>query len=313
MNGTPRNPSLSVCVITHRRPQGLRRLLEALKPQVEGYPGRSIAVVNDGSHDAAYESVIREFAGIVCYRSLSRNVGTAAARNEVALLADGDFLVFIDDDCLPPPFWLDWLAARLADHSELDVVAGITRPLLPEKPDFFARVQAIHGIFPNPDRHGDQLRFVTANLAIRRVFFWQLGGFRHRPGFPGAAEDTELSSRVSRSKGSRRLDLEWYVCHDVGDGFRVNLRRYWRYGYSNGWLDKFTASPSYHDNDRWYCQTGAKRLAHFIWCFRRRLAQARPHFPFLASALYSALLATLVLDVAHLEGLRAARRAAKSQ
>lgn len=304
------NPqSLAVCVITHRRPQGLRRLLAALRPQVEDHPGRSIAVVNDGSHDSVYESVAQKFGDIIQYRPLDRNIGIAAARNEVARLANGDFLVFIDDDCLPPPFWLDWLSARLANHPELDVVAGVTRALLPEKPDFFARVQEIHGIHPNPGRHGDQLRFVTANLAIRRTYFWDLGGFHLRPEFPGAAEDTELASRVSRSNGSRLIDWEWYVHHDVGDGFRVNLRRYWRYGYSSGWLHRFTISPPYHD--QWYCQAGAKRADHFLWCFRRRLAEARPNFSFFLSAWYSALLATLVLDIAQLEGLRAASRAGR--
>ena len=302
-------PSLSVCIITHQRPQGLRRLLEALRPQVESHPERNVTVVNDGSHDAAYESVIREFGDLILYHVLSQNVGIAAARNEVARLANGDFLVFIDDDCLPPPFWLDWLAAHLVAHPEMDVVAGVTRPLLPAKSGFFARVQEAHGIFPNPDRHGDQIRFVTANLAIRRVRFWQLGGFHLRPGFPGAAEDSELASRVSRSNALRRIDWEWHVHHDVGDGLLVNLRRYWRYGYANGWLHRFTISPPYHDGHNWYCLPYARRVDHFLWCFRRRLAEARPHFPFVPSAWYSALLATLVLDIAYLEGLRAASRA----
>ena len=300
------SPSLCVCIITYQRPEGLRRLLDALVPQIKKRPERSVVVVNDGSHDEKYSVVTEKFSSYVSYHPLEQNSGIVRARNESVRQTDSDFVVFIDDDCLPPPFWLDWLAAQLKAYPELDVIAGITRPLLPDNPTFFARVQAHFGFYPNPDRIQDQIRFVTANLAIRRKLFWELGGFRHHENFPGASEDTELSSRVSRSDCFRRIDHDWYVFHDMGDGLRTNMRRYWRYGYANIWLHQFTISPPYHDH-HWAEFAKENQLSFFLRVFRRNFKEARSAFPSTLNRLYASLLASLVND-AYRAGCRAARK-----
>ena len=298
-------PDLCICIITYQRPEGLRRLLDTLVPQVMEQPGRSIVVVNDGSHNEKYAAVIEKYSSCIRYYSLEQNSGIARARNEAAGKADSDYIVFIDDDCLPPPFWLDWLSSILVEHPELDVVAGITRPLLPDNPSFFARVQAHFGFYPNPDHVQDQLRFVTANLAIRSTFFRKLGGFRYHENFPGASEDTELSSRVSRSDCFRRIDYDWYVYHDVGDGLRINMKRYWRYGYANVWLHHFTISPPYHDN-HWAEFSRENQLSFFLRVFKRRYREAGAGFPLIINRIFAAFMASLI-DNAYRAGCRAAR------
>jgi glycosyltransferase involved in cell wall biosynthesis len=113
-------PLLSVLICTYRRPEGLARLLDAVVPQLSA--SREIVVVNDGSHDNAYGQVTTRHAANIRYRALKTNGGIAAARNAAAALAEGAYLVFTDDDCEPPAFWLDWLEARLSEHPELDLV-----------------------------------------------------------------------------------------------------------------------------------------------------------------------------------------------
>jgi glycosyltransferase involved in cell wall biosynthesis len=236
-------PRISVAVSTFRRPQGLARLLESLRPQIEGRPTRELIVINDGSHDARYVEVAARFVDIIDYHPLPQNVGIARARNECAARARGDYIVYTDDDCVPPPFWLDWLEARLDANPELDVVIGTTLPNLPKRPRFFERVNGHYELIPQPVPLPDAPLFVTANVAIRRALFEKLGGFGFGPDFPGAGEDTELACRLA-SIGSRTVvDFYWYVRHDVSDGLRTQMRRYWRYGYANAWMCRVTTAP----------------------------------------------------------------------
>ena len=241
-------PTLSVVIATYKRPAGLRRLLAALRPQIYRRSGREIVVVNDGSHDDAYETVRAEFADIIKYRALPKNLGVAAARNATARLSTGDYIVFTDDDCEPPSWWLDWLAARLMRAPDLDVIAGPTSALPPERWRFFSKVQANHRILPAPSRSSGGILFVTANVAIRRSLFEQLGGFGFPGRFHGAGEDTELANRLSLAGAAMTIDDAWFVRHEVESTLRSVCRRYWRYGYANVSLMPLTTSPQVHDS-----------------------------------------------------------------
>jgi GT2 family glycosyltransferase len=232
---------LSVLIATHRRPEGLRRLLSALRPQVESRPERSIVVVNDGSHDDAYAAVVEEFRDIILYQALPTPEGIVVARNTGIRLCQGAYAVFIDDDCEPPPWWLDWLAARLRAHPEIDVVAGITRPLWQRK-DTRERIGEL--FVPGPSQVGRWLVFVTANAAVRTELLRSVGGFGF-PGFAGAGEDTELGIRLHRAGARFLLDKEWWVRHAVGDSLRTALRRYRRYGEANAHIGEL-ASVTMH-------------------------------------------------------------------
>ena len=132
--------SLSVVIPTYRRASSLHRLLTALEPQVTGKPGYRVVVVNDGSHDDAYAKVVDRFRSMIDYVALPQNRGRGAARNAGVRKATGRYLVFTDDDCVPPPHWLDWLVADLQKYPYAAVVAGPTRtasaidPAIPSRP-----------------------------------------------------------------------------------------------------------------------------------------------------------------------------------
>lgn len=238
-------PRLSVAVSTYRRAAGLERLLSALRPQVEGLASREVVVVNDGSHNEAYQKVAAAFADIADYHPLTQNVGTAQARNEVTARVRGSYIVFTDDDCVPPAWWLDWLEARLDANPELDVIIGTTLPDMGERPRFIERVNGHYKLIPAPHGSSSMPLFVTANVAIRRSLFERLGGFGFAGAFPGAGEDTELACRVAAAGAATVVDLNWYVRHDVSDGVVRQMRRFWRYGYANVWMaSRLTTSPN---------------------------------------------------------------------
>ncbi|MGD0142731.1 MAG: glycosyltransferase family A protein [Rhizomicrobium sp.] len=292
--------SLSVLICTHRRPQGLRRILSALVPQLKDRPAREVIVVNDGTHDDDYEAVVEEFAAHIRYRALKKNVGVAAARNAAARMAAGDYLIFTDDDCEPPPFWLDWIVARLDQHPELDLVAGATKPLWPRKPGFFAHVRAVHELIPSTAQTGGTIIFPTANVAIRRSVFESTGGFGF-PDFQGAGEDTELATRLSLMGVRSLYDPAWFTRHEIEEGFFGLCRRYRRYGFANGRLIRLTTSPVAHDYMQTHWQSGWRTV--WRWEFDERLAAARAAHDSEFVARISATLACLV-KMAYWQGVK---------
>ncbi len=302
--------TLTVAISTHRRPEGLRRLLTALRPQVAGFPERNVVVVNDGSHDEGYGAVIAEFEDVVRYSALPANVGIAAARNTAAAMATGDYIVFTDDDCEPPPAWLDWLAARLARAPELDVVAGLTEPRWPSgRHRFLARVQAHHRLLPQASRMDGGILFATANVAIRRRLFESIGGFGFPGKFHGAAEDTELASRLSLAGAAMCIDQQWRMRHDVGEDLKGLRRRYWRYGYANGaLLDIGTAPPA---NDTLPYVTQASTLANWRANYRELKAASAGFSRWRLARAASAAVAALV-RLSYIDGAAAAIRRSRN-
>lgn len=284
---------LSVLVCTHNRPDGLGALLATLVPQLAEHPDREIIVVNDGTHDARYSSVIGQYASAVRYLPLSRNVGIAQARNRAAELALGEYMVFTDDDCEVPPFWLDWLDANLRCQPELDVVAGLTLPLRAEGAKFMGRVQTAFDLLPRPFILGDiDLSAVTACLAVRAKSFRRAGGFANGASFATASEDTELAIRLARGGARIKVDRDWHVFHVLATSIRSEVRRFRRYGYGNRQLATSTLRPPSHQ----YLLTMRPSRVHryFLGHFRRNKAMADNFKGSWAEKLLARLVAALV-------------------
>ena len=102
--------------------------------------------------------------------------GAYSARNAGLAQASGDWLVFTDADCLPPPDWLANHHGALPDHPALQ--AGPVRMRAPEAgraAQFWSSFDLLRGI--------PQARYVregfaaTANLAIHRAVFDSVGPF----------------------------------------------------------------------------------------------------------------------------------------
>jgi GT2 family glycosyltransferase len=278
-------------------------LLQALVPQVHEKDGREIVIVNDGSHDADYERVLQPYRDSVLYHPLEKNVGIAAARNISAGLARNNYLVFTDDDTVPPARWLDWLSMRLMEHPELDVVAGTTKPLWPENPSFFAKVRAEHDLIPTTEDTGGTIIFPTANVAVRRTLFEEMGGFGF-PDFSGAGEDTEFATRLFHRGALMRTDKSWATHHEVTEGLWALCKRYRRYGYANGRLALLTTSPAEHD---YMLDTGnARWRTIWNWEYAHLIKHARSVHKSRFIAVASATLACIV-KMAYWQGIKDAR------
>jgi glycosyltransferase involved in cell wall biosynthesis len=301
-------PLLSVAISTRGRPAGLKRLLEAVLPQTDGRADREVVVVNDGSHDAAYAAVVAPLAGRLVYRPIPSGVGLPGARNLSARLARGEFVVFVDDDCVPPPWWLDWLAALIETRPDLDAVAGTCLALAPDRPSFAAAVNTRFRFIPRPWRTGGDLMLVGANMAVRRSTYWRIGGFAMVDGWPGAGEDAEFSRRLALDGARVVAAGDWLVRHDVTAGLRTQMRRQWRYGYADPWLNRLPTGPKGLDRPERATVGGRIRIARGV--FKDSYAQARGIAGSLAGRVAVAVVATLIRCSADAGYARAVRELA---
>ncbi|GAB3105438.1 glycosyltransferase [Lysobacter terrae] len=162
-----------------------------------------VIVVDDGSSDAT-EASLRQIKGLRYHRRAS-NGGFIAACNDGAALAQGDYVVFLNNDTVPQPGWLDALLRTFDEQPQCGLAgAQLIYPdgrLQEAGGVVFADGSAAnYGRFESPDdpRHA----FVReadycsgAAIAMPRELFQRLGGFDTRYA-PAYYEDTDLAFAV---------------------------------------------------------------------------------------------------------------------
>lgn len=170
-----------------------------------------VIVVDDGCSDETVDA-LPQIAG-VRYHRRAQNGGFIAACNDGASLARGEWLVFLNNDTIPQPGWLDALIGTFALHPDAGLIGA--QLLYPD-----GRLQEAGGVvfadgsawnygkFESPeDPRFAYLRDCDyasgAAIAIPRALFAQFGGFDTRYA-PAYYEDTDLAFAV-RAAGRRVL------------------------------------------------------------------------------------------------------------
>lgn len=107
----PDHRAVTAVIPVRDRPEGLDRLLAAVRQTTAGIP---IVVVDDGSRDAlAVRRVCARHAATVIRHDVAR--GPATARNAGLAAATTPYIALVDSDCVPLAGWLDPLLGHLAD------------------------------------------------------------------------------------------------------------------------------------------------------------------------------------------------------
>jgi GT2 family glycosyltransferase len=214
---------ISIVVPTRNRAERLRALLASLARQ-EGPPfevivvdnasdDRTLAVVGDA--DAEHDAHIRAL-------HLPQPMGPAVARNRGWRAAQGELVVFTDDDVVAQPGWLK----ALADAHERDPDALVQGRTVPDPREVhklaaFTRSQQASG--PGP-------WFQTCNIAYPRALLEKLGGFDESY-WDAAGEDTDLGWRAIEA-GTRVIyepnALNWHAVHEPGALQLIHATQKWR-------------------------------------------------------------------------------------
>lgn len=203
---------VAVAVSTYRRPELLRRLLDALEAQT--LRDFEVVVVDDGSGDATSD-VLAESRPYPLTALAQPNAGPAAGRERAWRASSAPVVAFTDDDCRPTPTWLEEGLAALQAAGRA-VVVGRTAPdpaqehLLVD----FSRTLRV-----------DDARFApTCNVFYRREDLEAVDGFDVRFTHPGG-EDVDLALRVEAHGSPRTFAPHAVVHHEVRPSdLRVALR-----------------------------------------------------------------------------------------
>jgi glycosyltransferase involved in cell wall biosynthesis len=205
----------SVIIPTYNRREKLRSLLDSLGRQASAAGQCEIIVVSDGSDDGTGEflqAVQNEgVAAGIAFRFLEiPNQGPAAARNRGAELADGELLIFTDDDCRAPENWLEHIAGIFEDGG-IDAVAG--HPVNYVENNAIAVMYGImsDAFFRELNADGAARYMMTNCFAIRRAVFVQSGGFDEKMKL--GAEDRELALRLLSGGVCVVYRADWEVAH----------------------------------------------------------------------------------------------------
>jgi len=113
-------PTFSILIPTHRRAQRLRRCLESLQAQTfTDYQIIVVSDIGDAESAAVAEACLRDGD---CFVRRHGNPGPAASRNLALALAQGERVLFLDDDDIFQPQFLTQVASCLPALSATDIV-----------------------------------------------------------------------------------------------------------------------------------------------------------------------------------------------
>jgi len=229
---------VSICIITFRRLEGLKRLLDSLnRLEFKSMPPPDVELVvvdndPDGLASALCQGIKAELRWPL-FSCVEPRRGIAAARNTCIAhaLIGADFVASIDDDEYAEPCWLEHLLCAALLH-EADVVTG---PLIPEFeegiPDWIKR----GGFFQRPRfRTGERIKFaLTGNVLVRATVFHRMGSaFDERFSMTGG-EDTHFFTRVYLA-GHKMIFANDAVVREVIPVSRANVKWLLMRAYSNG-------------------------------------------------------------------------------
>jgi GT2 family glycosyltransferase/Flp pilus assembly protein TadD/glycosyltransferase involved in cell wall biosynthesis len=117
-----RTLSCSILIPLYNKMEYTRQCLEALALNTDQTIEYELILVDNGSTDGTAE-YLRTLTGNVTIISNLKNLGFARAMNQAAKLASGRYLVFLNNDTIPHPGWLEALI-RGAEQDGADIVGA---------------------------------------------------------------------------------------------------------------------------------------------------------------------------------------------
>ncbi|MBD5212613.1 MAG: glycosyltransferase [Bacteroidales bacterium] len=220
-------PSISIIIPVYNRPDEIADLLQSLSQQTD--KDFETVIVEDGSTIRCQQQT-RDYSDRLRIKYFYKeNEGRSIARNYGIERADGDFLVFVDSDCILPPDYISQLRDRLA-NDPADCFGG---------PDdahkSFSDLQkainySMTSFLTTGGIRGGKIRmekFVprTFNTGFSRKVYETVGGFREM-----FSEDIDMSTRIRMAGFSIKLYRTVRVFHKR----RIDLRKFWRQVYVFG-------------------------------------------------------------------------------
>jgi len=215
----------------------------------QDYINKEILLVMD-KNDELYKMFLDSIPASVKIL-VNTNPGLSEARNLGIKNANGDIIVFIDDDASADK---NYISALLRNYEDVNVVGVVGKILPKEKPGYPEELYWIGGFTYKgfPEERCEVRNVHGCNMSFRREVFGRVGLFDTELGRVGrklvTAEETEFSIRVLNSFPNSRIiyDPSVIVYHKVHE-YRQTLGYMVRRGYYEG-MSKARIEKLYKNN-----------------------------------------------------------------
>jgi len=238
---------ITVILCTYNRCQTLGKALDSIAVSI--LPDSvewEVLVVDNNSNDQTWkvvEDFCRRYPGRFRYL-LEPQQGLSYARNAAIRQAQGDVLVFTDDDVIVEDTWLQNLTEPLR-HGEWAGSGGRVRPACTFVPPRWLSLEAYSlgplAIFDRGPSAGELAEPpFGANMAFRRQMFEKYGTFRTDLGRCGknllSNEDTEFGRRLLAAGERLRYEPSAVVYHPVPES-RMQKQYFLAWWFAKGRAD----------------------------------------------------------------------------
>ncbi|SIS65818.1 glycosyltransferase family 2 protein [Belliella pelovolcani] len=209
---------ISIIICTFNRAPLLELALNSIANQTTA--PYEVLVIDNKSTDNTNE-LVSVFQNTIPYLKYyyEENIGLSQARNRGVRESSGDYLAFIDDDCILPNNWVD-LAYHLIENKNPDVFGGPVFPFYEKrKPRWFIDRYLTFEFGSSTRKLYHFETLIGCNFIIRKSVIERIGEFRVDLGMTGTkvlySEETELQLRYLNSQLSKGIyyDPDLYVHH----------------------------------------------------------------------------------------------------
>jgi GT2 family glycosyltransferase len=192
-------PFFSVVVPTYERPSDLKICLESLSYQNQvDAPSFEIIVSDDSNSESSRILIEKSFPHV--HWGEGKKIGPAGNRNAGVARVRGEWIVFLDDDCIAQKGYLAAFSAAIKRNSSLLVFEGRI---------FADRLRKTWAEGCPENEHGGMLW--TSNLCVNRNLYNEMGGLDER--FTIAYEDVDFATRLRKQKIETKFVPNASICH----------------------------------------------------------------------------------------------------
>jgi GT2 family glycosyltransferase len=290
-------PYFSIIIVSWNALHHLKTYLPSVT--ATDYPNFEIILADNASTDGSREWVQNHYPNVKI-AALEKNYGYCGGNNRAVSYANGDILLFLNNDVRVSPDWLDALSDCFKQNNNITAVQP--KMLSDEQPDFFEYAGAAGGfldrfgypfcrgrIFETVEKDNGQYDYnhdilwaSGAALAIRKKTFEQVGGFDED--FEFHMEEIDLCWRLWNAGYKVRYCPKSCVYHLGGGSMPMGSPRKVYYNYRNNltmlWKNCSSRTLSWRFIGRYLLDLIAALRTVFEgeWQETKAIARAHLHF-----------------------------------
>jgi len=229
---------ISIIIPVKNNQKGIDEFLSQFfsEHKLECFPVEVIIVDNNSTKPIKIQEPFKEY-GLNIRLLTCVKPGPAAARNKGADYAQGEWLLFVDSDCVPTSTFISgYLSAEhngsVKEQSPIGYQGAVGAVGGDAISNYYV-CQQIHRPPEVPDTQGRSIPkcLVSANILILKQKFQQVSGFNDDFIFVGG-EDIDFGLRLAKL-GPLKYAPDALVLHRFDDGLFGFIRRFFAYGKGN--------------------------------------------------------------------------------